>query len=113
MRPRTLLAALSFAACATSAAVSPAAAIESIDCRADLGRAERTICGSERLQILDAQVTQAYADIMLDSRVRASIKQAVYDSQIEFLRRRNACGSDRECLAGVMERRASRIRFYL
>lgn len=95
-----------------AAAASPAAAIETIDCSKDRNTAERTICSSRHLQVLDARVTEAYADIMLDSNVKSSTKHLVYVSQLEFLRNRDACGRDTECLADVMQRRASRIDFY-
>ncbi len=100
------------AAAALAAAASPAAAIDTIDCHADRNIAERTICSSNRLQVLDARVTEAYSDIMLDSGVKSSIKHAIYVSQLEFLRSRDACGRDARCLADVMERRVDRITFY-
>ena len=95
-----------------AAAATPATAIKTINCDRDHNASERTICSSQKLQILDAQVTESYADIMLDGHVKASVKSAVYESQRSFLQRRDACGHDVECLTEVMERRASRIAFY-
>ena len=95
-----------------AASVTPAAAIDTINCARDKNAAERTICGSERLQVLDAQVTEQYADIMLDGHVKGPVKQAVQESQRDFLGRRDACGRDVQCLTEVMERRATRINFY-
>ena len=103
----TRLAVLAFAAAAT-----PAAAIETIDCSQDRGSAERAICASHHLQILDATVAQAYAEIMHDSGINRRVKSAVHESQLEFLARRDACGHNTECLTEVMERRATRIHFY-
>lgn len=100
------------AALALGSAVTPAVAIETIDCSRDRGSAEKTICSSQKLQTLDAQVTEAYADIMLDGRIKGQVKSAVHESQLSFLARRDACGRDVECLTEVMERRASRINFY-
>lgn len=95
-----------------AAAAAPAAAIETIDCSRDRSPAERTICSSQRLQVLDAQVTESYADIMLDSHIKGSVKHAVHESQLDFLKRREACGRDVECLTEVMGRRSTRINFY-
>jgi uncharacterized protein len=91
---------------------SPAAAFDTINCQRDHSVAERAICDSQRLQVLDAQVTDKYTDIMLDSHIKSDVKQRVHESQISFLRRRDQCGRDTECLADVMERRATRINYY-
>ena len=109
---RTPLLAAAIAALALTAVATPAVAIDTIDCQRDQNPAERTICSSQRLQVLDAKVTEAYADIMLDGGIKARVKDAVYISQLEFLHRRDACGRDPRCLAEVMEHRASRINFY-
>ena len=103
---------LTFAALMAAAAATPAAAIETINCQVDHNLAERTICASRSLQTLDARVTEAYADIMLDSHITGHVKRAVHASQLEFLSRRDSCGSDAECLIELMERRATRINFY-
>ncbi len=104
--------ATSLTALALVAVATPAMAIDTIDCGRDRNPAEKTICGSQRLQILDAKVTEAYADIMLDSHVRAHVKRAVQESQQSFLQRRDACGRDQVCLTEVMERRVNRIPYY-
>jgi uncharacterized protein len=91
---------------------SPAAAFDTINCQRDHSATERTICDNQRLQVLDAQVTEKYADIMLDSHIKGDVKRAVHESQLSFLRRRELCGRDVECLAEVMERRATRINYY-
>ena len=101
-----------FIATALAASITPAAAIDTIDCARDHNPAERTICSSQKLQVLDAKVTEAYADIMLDSHVKGHVKRAVLESQQSFLERRDACGRDSACLTEVMERRSSRIQFY-
>ena len=108
--PLTLAAPL--AALAFATAVSPAAAIDTIDCRHDRNAAERTICSSHRLQILDAKVTEAYATIMKDLSIPGPVRTAVRDSQFTFLARRDACGRDADCLTEVMQLRAIRINYY-
>jgi uncharacterized protein len=108
---RLALAAFALAA-ASLTATTPAAAIQTIDCQRDHSPAERTICASQRLQVLDAKITEAYADIILDGHVKGSVKQAVVESQINFLKRRDACGRDVDCLTEEMERRSMRIHHY-
>jgi uncharacterized protein len=113
MRPLPTLAATAVAlALAIGSTAAPALAYDTIDCQRDTGPAERAICSSQRLQTLDAQVTEKYTDIMLDSHIKSSVKQAVHESQVNFLHRRNHCGADADCLAEVMERRAVRINYY-
>ena len=104
--------AIGIIALAVVAALTPASAYDSINCARDNGVAERTICADQRLQVLDAKVTEVYTDIMLDSHIKGHIKQAVHESQINFLKRRDQCGRDVACLAEVMSLRASRIRNY-
>ncbi len=96
-------------ALATSAATAPASAYDTIDCQRDTSAAERAICASQRLQTLDAQITEKYTDIMLDSHIKGDVKRAVHESQVDFLKRREQCGRDTECLAAEMERRTARI----
>ena len=109
---RTFTLAASLATLALAAVATPAAAIETIDCGQDRGSAERAICSSHHLQILDATVAQSYAEIMHDHAIKQRVKSAVHESQLVFLARRDQCGHDTECLAEVMERRATRIHFY-
>jgi uncharacterized protein len=113
MRHLPTLAATAVAlALALGTTAAPALAYDTIDCQRDTGPAERTICSSQRLQMLDAQVTEKYTDIMLDSHIRGTIKQAVHESQVNFLHRRNQCGSNAACITEVMERRVTRINYY-
>lgn len=98
---------------AATASTAAATGIQTIDCQVDYATAaERTICSSQRLQILDAKITEIYADIMLDRRISHMVKSNLRDSQYAFLARRDACGADRDCLAGVMNQRLTRIHAY-
>ena len=110
---RTLLplAALAAIMALFSAGRGHANGIETIDCHAELNRAEQTICKSQKLQILDAKVTEVYADAMLGQRLSERVKQMLRYSQYGFLARRNACGPDPDCLEDVMTQRANRIRY--
>ncbi len=109
---RITLAALALAT--VLAAPANANGIQTIDCAMDLNTAaERAICKSQRLQILDAKITEVYADYMTSGRVHSDVKARLRESQYRFLERRNACGPDRECLEELMDRRLSRIHAYL
>ena len=89
-----------------------ASAIDTIDCSRDWNAAERTICRSQRLQVLDAKMTEVYADLMLDQSVSARRKSELQQSQHEFLKFRDKCGDDRVCLEEVMQRRMTRIMYH-
>jgi uncharacterized protein len=109
----TILAAATVLA-ALAASRASAAVIQPIDCNIDLATsAERTICKSQHLQILDAQITEVYADLMGNRHIASAAKTRVRESQYQFLQRRNACGGDRDCLEEVMQRRLSRIHNYI
>ncbi len=112
MRP--LLPVLAAAAALTLAGVetNPAQAYDTIDCQRDTSPAERAICADQRLQVLDAQVTEKYTDIMLDSHIKGAVKRAVHESQVSFLKRREQCGRDVACLTEEMGRRVTRIDYY-
>jgi uncharacterized protein len=96
----------------TLALAAPAAAYETIDCDRDHRPAERVICGSQKLQILDAKITEAYADLMQGSELRARTKRGLISSQRAFLELRDSCGWDRACVEEVMSLRLSRIQFH-
>jgi uncharacterized protein len=100
------------AAIALLAAAQPAAAIETIDCTRDHNPAERTICGSQRLQILDAKIVEVYAELMSSRQLSAARKADLKQSQRNFLVRRDACGANYDCLEDVMGMRSTRIHYY-
>lgn len=93
-------------------AATSARAIDTIDCRVDRNPAERIICASQRLQIYDAQITEVYAELMHSRWMSAARKADLLDSQRSFLKRRDACGANYDCLDEVMGRRATRIALY-
>lgn len=97
---------------AFAATVALAENIQTIDCGVDHNRAERAICSSQRLQILDAKITEAYADMMHSRRLTPIAKAHLRESQHAFLVRRDACGASYGCLEDVMSTRVSRIRLY-
>ena len=107
-----LLAAALLAGAAATASSAHAEGIQTIDCSVDRNRAERTICSSQRLQILDAKITEVYADLMTSRRLSGVAKEHLRQSQYAFLARRDACGSSFSCLDDVMTMRATRIRYF-
>jgi uncharacterized protein len=87
-------------------------AIDTIDCARDHNPAERTICDSQHLQILDAQIVEVYAELMTSRWLAPARKADLKQSQRTFLVRRDACGYNPDCLEDVMAVRASRIQNY-
>jgi uncharacterized protein len=110
MRHRAI--AILAAAVSVFAVPRPAAAYDTIDCDRDGKPAERVICSSQSLQILDAKITEVYAEMMQDRTFNARIKRDLLVSQRTFLARRDACGWDQDCVEEVMSLRSSRIQFY-
>lgn len=86
-----------------------AGSIETIDCHADRNPAERRICASQHLQVLDALITERYADLMLDRRNPASVRAAARHDQRAFLIQRDRCGPDSRCLEDVMHLRLAEL----
>ncbi len=103
---------ISLAAGALLAVAQPARAIETIDCVRDRNPAERTICDSQRLQILDAKIVEVYAELMTSRWMSAAHKADLKQSQRNFLVRRDACGANYDCLEDVMGMRSTRIHHY-
>lgn len=112
LKTLTVATGLALAAFATASQSARAETIQTIDCAVDKNRAERTICASQHLQILDAKITEVYADMMNSRRVSPRVKDVLRDSQYSFLSRRDACGANYGCLEEVMSMRLGRIRNY-
>jgi uncharacterized protein len=102
----------SLALLATLAVAIPAHAIDTIDCSRDDSPAERTICSSQRLQILDAKMVEVYADLMSSRWLSTAGKANLQASQRSFLVRRDACGRNFGCLEAAMAGRATQLNFY-
>lgn len=75
------------------------ASAQSFDCGKARLDAEIAICESARLSRLDEEMASLYFG--LPQYVREDIKGA----QVRWLRRRNACGYDRRCIARAYRRR--------
>jgi len=77
----------------------PAVSAQSFDCDKARLDTEYAICDSPRLSRLDEEMSSLYYD--LPRYVRNEIKR----SQLRWLRRRNACGYNRRCIARAYRRR--------
>lgn len=112
LRTAAVIIAMALAAAVATGGAASAETIQTIDCSVDRNRAERAICASQHLQILDAKITEVYADLMHSRRVASTVKHDLRRSQYAFLARRDACGADYICLNEVMTLRLGRIRHY-
>ncbi|MEO1678115.1 MAG: caspase family protein [Pseudomonadota bacterium] len=71
-------------------------------------RTETAICGSDRLSALDVEMTRLY---LAEVRRRSGAdEQILRVAQRDWLRTRNACGRDAECLRATYERRIRALR---
>ncbi len=75
------------------------ATAQSFDCSKARLAAEFAICDSQRLSRLDEEMSALYFGLPY------VIRQEIKGSQRRWLRRRNACGYDRECIARAYRRR--------
>ena len=76
-------------------ALAPATANPSFDCAKATSAAEKTVCEVPDLQWSDRQLARFYKMALKDS---GSNRMGVTQSQRAFLARRDACGTDVECL---------------
>jgi len=93
----TMLAAMLTAFCASGASA------QSFDCAKASIATEFTICDSARLSRLDQEMSALY--FALPFAARENIKSA----QRRWLRRRNACGYDQDCIARAYRRRIDEL----
>jgi uncharacterized protein len=91
-------------------AASPATARPSFDCARASHPAEHTICRSSELARLDWALHHAYQAAL--GRAAASGKVSLRDKQRAWLRSRNTCTTDQNCLAAAMVRRASELELF-
>lgn len=84
---------------AASAWGVPAHAQE-FDCRAAALASERAICNSGRLSVLDERMSFLYNRLWQVLR-KDGAREGLREYQLMFLRTRDRCGRDEECLAGA------------
>ena len=95
------------AAAAGSAAVNPTVSRPSFDCARAAAPSEREICANPPLAQLDSQVASAFA--AAKARAPAQQQAKVEAEQLEWLRRRNACGADASCLERMIGGRLGQL----
>jgi uncharacterized protein len=86
------------AAVASVAGVTMPAVAQSFDCSGSSTKAERAVCGSDRLAGLDERMSELY-DRVLASTPGARGREQVRQYQRQFLAARNACGRNNGCIA--------------
>ena len=98
----TKIAGLTVAAAALMAGLSAPAAAQSFDCRDSTVKAERAVCGSDRLSDLDERMSSLY-DRLIDATPGVRGREQVRSYQRQFLAARNACGGDKSCIKGAYQ----------
>ncbi len=85
---------------ASVAAQSQAIAAPSFNCRTAHLPAEKVVCGNQSLHRVDRNIARLYADTIAQARAVSDARavRTVRDSQREFLRERNSCGWDYQCV---------------
>lgn len=80
----------------------------SFDCAKTKTNAERTICASIRLAGWDRSVAAAWKSRL---QVTEAAEQRLLQAELPlWLKKRDACGTDAQCLADVMEERMQELR---
>lgn len=98
----TKFAGLSVVTAAVMAAMAQPAAAQSFDCRNSSVKAERAVCGSDRLSDLDVTMSDLY-DRLIVATPGARGREQVRRYQRQFLAARNACGGDKGCIKGAYQ----------
>jgi uncharacterized protein len=83
--------------------LAPAAEAASFNCYGALNRTEAAICASPRLSALDDQMAAVHGRLLSAS--NASQRRFVAGGQVDWLRKRNACGAGAGCIAGWYDTR--------
>lgn len=81
----------------------------SFDCQKDTGLTEQVICANPELGNLDAEMSRHYFDLINDGGVAPDTRQWAKQSQRAWLRERNGCGANFDCLRNVYQRRVNEL----
>ena len=111
MSPTMKLAPLAGLLCAMLAGSSPATAGASYNCSAVENVAEHTVCINPELAGLDRKMAETYFDVR--RQLPKASRRAITESQRNFLRQRDNCGADYDCLKELYELRIVRLSYYL
>ena len=110
-RPRLIATFIAIAAGSGALALSAGTvAAQSFSCSGNLTATERAICSHSRLRSWDTRVTALYFQI--DSTAGAAARARNIRDQRAFVRRRNACGSNRTCIFAAYDDRYEQMRAY-
>lgn len=84
------------ASCMCAVAMAQPAEPRPVDCRAPRGADETTICRTPDLVAMDGELDRAYRA----ARVRwtASLSNSIRVMHLDWLKRRQACGADADCI---------------
>lgn len=103
MLPRRAATALLLAIPALAAfTVAGRAHAAGFDCKRAASPSERAICADPALRQLDAELGDAYAQVLAAA---PDLRDSQRSGQREWLRERDQCGADARCLAAAYERR--------
>jgi uncharacterized protein len=91
------------AAALTLLAFAPASQAASFSCYRALNRTEATICATPRLGALDSEMAGVHARLMSIS--TPAQRRFVTGGQVDWLRKRNACGTGVTCIASLYDLR--------
>jgi len=85
---------------------APAVSAQSFDCDKARIATEFAVCDSPRLSRLDERMASLYFGLP------HYIREDIESEQLRWLRRRNACGYDRRCIARAYRRRIDTLSRY-
>ena len=77
----------------------------SFDCKIEMGYTEQTICHNGQLAQLDRDIAAAYAALLK----KGSTREKIVSDQRSWLRTRNACGMQTECILLQMRERLATL----
>ncbi len=84
-------------------AVPSSASAASFDCRKAASQTELTICANLSLNDRDVQMAQLFG--IVRKLVPMGTRAAILDRQVVWVRERNRCGGDRNCLGRSYDKR--------
>lgn len=88
----------------TFSSVPQPASAASFDCgRADLAADEKVICDTRALNDDDVRMVTTFE--LLSGLLAMGSRGAMQDEQVEWLKRRHACGGDAECIRAAYQER--------
>lgn len=76
-------------------------------CVGNLGAAERTVCDNQELGELDRRLNRAYGQFLLS--LDSAGRQSMVSQQREWIRTRDACGNDQNCIKNAYTARIATL----